>query len=415
MSAVRCVIVAHQPPDAPPPPKLPPPPEKPPPPPPPPPPPHRRRRRRRSTRRRRAAPMPPPTPPSSSITMNATIRATTRDQRSSRRRTTRPRRRRRRRPSSRRSRAEDAAQDAAERPERRRTARMSSISKSNAADARCGFARRLRGGSGSPLSDDRDDPVDARVDALRELVLRGTAARSSRAMIRRDGGVGQHAFEPVADLDAHLAVVLGDRSSAPLSWPLRPIFHASATRIEYASIGSGCVVGTISTASWLPVSRLPRGELRFERLPLRRRTACCVRSVTRARKRRDRQQARPCPLPTPARSASRRRPERARATSASRARMQRPLRPCVIAIASATAWSRRSTPRAARSAARRRRVGAPAPASWAPARRHGRCRGRRGGLPKSTFGGALIAASFSTVKLGFTSILNSIAVRLVGN
>ena len=36
-------------------------------------------------------------------------------------------------------------------------------------------------------------------------------------------------------------------------------------------------------------------------------------------------------------------------------------------------------------------------------------------LPKSTFGGALIAASFSTVKLGFTSILNSIAVRLVGN
>ena len=42
-------------------------------------------------------------------------------------------------------------------------------------------------------------------------------------------------------------------SSAPLSWPLRPIFHASATRIEYASIGSGLVVGTISTASWLPV------------------------------------------------------------------------------------------------------------------------------------------------------------------
>ncbi len=36
-------------------------------------------------------------------------------------------------------------------------------------------------------------------------------------------------------------------------------------------------------------------------------------------------------------------------------------------------------------------------------------------LPKSTFGGVLIAASFSTVKLGFTSILNSMAVRLVGN
>src|SRR5262249_32883517 len=41
--------------------------------------------------------------------------------------------------------------------------------------------------------------------------------------------------------------------------------------------------------------------------------------------------------------------------------------------------------------------------------------GAGAGLLKSTVGGALIAFSFSTEKLGFTSILNSIAVRLVGN
>src|SRR5258708_3305313 len=39
---------------------------------------------------------------------------------------------------------------------------------------------------------------------------------------------------------------------APSSIFLRPIFQASATRIEYCSIASGAVVGTISTAIWLP-------------------------------------------------------------------------------------------------------------------------------------------------------------------
>jgi len=41
--------------------------------------------------------------------------------------------------------------------------------------------------------------------------------------------------------------------------------------------------------------------------------------------------------------------------------------------------------------------------------------GAGAGLAKSTVGGLLITTSFSTVKFGFTSILNSIAVRLVGN
>src|SRR3984957_9172901 len=45
---------------------------------------------------------------------------------------------------------------------------------------------------------------------------------------------------------------LATTSSAPSSIFLRPIFHASATRIEYCSMVSGAVVGTISTATWLP-------------------------------------------------------------------------------------------------------------------------------------------------------------------
>src|ERR1700704_5153637 len=38
---------------------------------------------------------------------------------------------------------------------------------------------------------------------------------------------------------------------APSSIFLRPTFHPSATRREYCSMVSGCVVGTISTATWL--------------------------------------------------------------------------------------------------------------------------------------------------------------------
>ena len=35
---------------------------------------------------------------------------------------------------------------------------------------------------------------------------------------------------------------------------MRPSFHWSTTRIEYCSISSGFVVGTISTASWVPLA-----------------------------------------------------------------------------------------------------------------------------------------------------------------
>ena len=42
---------------------------------------------------------------------------------------------------------------------------------------------------------------------------------------------------------------LAIRKMAPLSLPFWPIFQASARRIEYSSIDSGLVVGTISTTS----------------------------------------------------------------------------------------------------------------------------------------------------------------------
>ena len=73
---------------------------------------------------------------------------------------------------------------------------------------------------------------------------------------------------------------IATRSSAPSSGFSRPSFHASTTRIEYCSISSGFVVGTISTAICAPFlasksascdSRLVRSAL--VRVP--------VRSVTR--------------------------------------------------------------------------------------------------------------------------------------
>src|SRR3954469_22232232 len=50
-----------------------------------------------------------------------------------------------------------------------------------------------------------------------------------------------------------LRSVLAITSSAPSSTFLRPIFQASVTRSENCSIVSGSVVGTISTATWLPL------------------------------------------------------------------------------------------------------------------------------------------------------------------
>src|SRR5512146_1431472 len=70
-------------------------------------------------------------------------------------------------------------------------------------------------------------------------------------------------------------------SSTPSSTPLRPSFQLCATRIEYCSIVSGLVVGTISTATWLPFFASKAASRPSSAL------FCCalrvpVRSVTRA-------------------------------------------------------------------------------------------------------------------------------------
>src|SRR3990172_13264918 len=74
---------------------------------------------------------------------------------------------------------------------------------------------------------------------------------------------------------------LATSSSAPSSTALRPSFHCSTTRIEYCSIASGCVVGTIRTAIWLPLAASNAASF------CSRASRCCglsvlVRSVTRA-------------------------------------------------------------------------------------------------------------------------------------
>src|SRR5437588_5232371 len=67
---------------------------------------------------------------------------------------------------------------------------------------------------------------------------------------------------------------------APSSIFLRPIFQASATLIEYCSMVSGCVVGTISTASWLPL-RLSRSCKRCDCAAISPLESVPVRSTTR--------------------------------------------------------------------------------------------------------------------------------------
>ena len=68
---------------------------------------------------------------------------------------------------------------------------------------------------------------------------------------------------------------------APSSTPLRPSFHASSTRMPNCSISSGWVVGTMSTAIWLPFFASKAASLlsmRFTASP----DSVPVRSVTRA-------------------------------------------------------------------------------------------------------------------------------------
>src|SRR3546814_295005 len=144
----------------------------------------------------------------------------------------------------------------------------------------------------------------------------------------------------------------------PSSTPLRPSFQALVTRIEYCSIVSGSVVGTISTAIWLPFAFSNAVSLSSSALRCVA-SSVLVRSVTRA-----------ASLGT--------------ATSA-----------CAEAHAKKTS----STATAQRNMANRDRV----------------ARKARSYEPKSTVGGAEIAFSFSTVKLGLICAPVNFAVRLLGN
>lgn len=63
------------------------------------------------------------------------------------------------------------------------------------------------------------------------------------------GRVVQHALEAVTDLNAQLAVVLGDQKQRTVIDLLAPELPLLGYAQRYCSMVSGCVVGTIRTAS----------------------------------------------------------------------------------------------------------------------------------------------------------------------
>ena len=112
--------------------------------------------------------------------------------------------------------------------------------------------RRDASGSGSPSMTAMMRSIAAEMPPEKSpLRKRGTMTWS---VMRLAMHVRQRAFQSVADFDAHGAIVLRDQQQHAVIDALRPSFQPSATRIEYCSIVSGCVVGTISTAIWLPLA-----------------------------------------------------------------------------------------------------------------------------------------------------------------
>ena len=148
------------------------------------------------------------------------------------------------------------------RPARRRTARISSISNREPADAaRLRLRRRLAPASGSPLSTTAMIwSTPASMPCANWFCAEQRRDRLGDDAPRRR--VGQHAFEAVADLDAQLAVVLGDDQQRAvvlaLAADLPRLGHADANTPRSAPAASSA---RCSTASWLPVLLLPRGEL----------------------------------------------------------------------------------------------------------------------------------------------------------
>ena len=233
----------YQLPDEPPPPKPPPPPEKPPPPPKPPPPKPPPPQPPVGIHMPPRRPMPPPAP-NSSMTRNATTPAPIAIASDPARNHA---------PS-----ADHAATDVdpSVRPKMRdrmppitgttTNSRISSVWKSKPPDGGAGARFAAQRGA---RADDRDDPVDAGIDPLGELAL----LEQRRHGLGDDpmrGHVGQHAFEAVADLDAHLPVVLGDQEDRAVVLALVPDLPrvGDADRIRFDR-SPAAVDGTISTTS----------------------------------------------------------------------------------------------------------------------------------------------------------------------
>ena len=150
-------------------------------------------------------------------------------------------------------------------------------------------------------------------------------------------------------------------SSAPSSGFSRPSFQASTTRIEYCSIASGCVVGTISTAICAPLRASNAASFSSSAARSRRVERAGEVGDARCERRHRLQRLRP----------GRRRKRERSAASAARSRPADPRH------------RTRLLPQVAGSAG-----------GWA---------GVAGAVLKSTVGGLAISASFSTVKFGFTS------------
>ena len=335
----------YQLPDAPPPPKLPPPPLKPPPPPelPPPtpaaepPPPGRRRDRGRAehegAHERREQER-----------KHADRRATATPTREPRQQ----RRRRRRSPAEPTSRPSSAAQHAAD---RQTAMKRNGLNRSTVGTAP------LRASAAAPAAGSFS-PSMTRI--IRSTPAEMPPAKSPGLELRRDvlvddalgGDVGERAFEAVADLDAQRAVVLGDdeqRAVVDLLAADLPVLRRRGSKIARSPPPS--VVGTISTAIWLPL-----------------RVSRCLQRLRPARR-----LSPPCSVPV----WSTTRPVSGGTATCG----QRPRQPSTAAAQASKALAAFIAAVICSSPLLRRRAGA--------------------GL-KSTFGAVEIAFSFSTVKFGFS-------------
>ena len=105
--------------------------------------------------------------------------------------------------------------------------------------------------SGSPLTTAIICSTPASMPPSKSPCLKCGAMVSS--MIRFAIASGSAPSKPVADFDAHAPVILRDQEHRTVIHAFASELPCSATRIPYCSISSGCVVGTTSTAIWLPL------------------------------------------------------------------------------------------------------------------------------------------------------------------